>query len=487
MGSSALRAVVAAAAIAVFLVPAASSPASATVPGPAYVTLQFGRTQWVSTKKCAAVPGAVDLGVVAAELQRRGYAGVGAIILDRTSDGSRKCIGNFYLSASWQDIAGLKAMGWSFISAGQDYASMTTRTTDQLYAESCGTLPEFAARGIDASGEFAYPDDKSTTAIQSDVVSACYDWGRQYTQAPQAYRVSTLVGSVAPWFQATHSLNGGLCNDPTRPCYRSAGTAARRYQLPSRMVQWLTGLKGDQWATLQAYRLVTGSHSTAPTWDCTSPNPNAHWTSATELYCWNDYLAVLNKIPSTAVVTDPGTVAGAWGRAVDTTPPTTTIDSGPQSITNAATASFEFSASQPNVRFDCSLDGAAFTSCVPGVSYAGLLDGPHSFSVRGTDITYYVGPVASWSWVVDTTPPSTVIDTGPADPTQDVTATFTFHASESAVTFTCSLDGAPAPPCSPGDVYSSLALGPHSFVVWATDQAGNAGPPSATWTWNVIA
>jgi hypothetical protein len=266
-----------------------------------------------------------------------------------------------------------------------------------------------------------------------------------------------------------------------------AGTVATRYQLPARLIQWLTALQPDQWATLQAYRFVTGRHSTAPTWDCTSPYPNAHWTSQDELYCWNDYLAVLNKIPTTAVVTDPGTVAAAWGRAVDTTPPTTTIGSGPPSITNAPSAAFDFSASQPNVRFVCSLDAAAFAPCIAGVSYAALLDGQHTFSVQGTAITYYVGPIASWSWQVDSAPPTAVIDTGPVDPTLDDTATFTFESSESAVTFTCSLDGAPAAPCSSGDVYTSLALGTHSFVVWATDQAGNLGPGSATWTWNVSA
>jgi hypothetical protein len=31
------------------------------------------------------------------------------------------------------------------------------------------------------------------------------------------------------------------------------------------------------------------------------------------MYCWNDYQRVLNAIPAGAIVTDPATVARAWG------------------------------------------------------------------------------------------------------------------------------------------------------------------------------
>jgi hypothetical protein len=281
------------------------------VGGPSYVTLQFGRTQWVGTQDCVPLACMVDLGTIANELQSRGYAGVGAVVLDSTSDGSRQCIGRFYQSASWQDIASLQAMGWSFVSAGRSYVDLTQLTPDLQYADSCGSLPDFAARGIDASGEFAYPDNHSTTGLQTDIVSTCFDWGRLY----QAVGVNTLAGSVAPWFQVSHSLTGGLCNDPTRACYLKAAGATQRYQLPARLGAWLSGLKPDQWAVLQGYRFVSGSQLTAwPTWDCTSADTKAHWTSQGELYCWNDYLAIIGRIQPGTIVTDPHSVAVAWGR-----------------------------------------------------------------------------------------------------------------------------------------------------------------------------
>ena len=49
-------------------------------------------------------------------------------------------------------------------------------------------------------------------------------------------------------------------------------------------------------------------------WDCTSADPNKHWTSQIETYCLNDFLSVLSAIPAGAQVVDPATVATAWGR-----------------------------------------------------------------------------------------------------------------------------------------------------------------------------
>jgi hypothetical protein len=285
--------------------------APVTVPHSTFVTLQFGRTQWVSTFKCVPIDGAIDLGSVAAELQRRGYTGVGAVVLNRTSDGFRQCINSYYLSASWQDVAALQGMGWSFISGSQSYTNITKLTPPEQQAESCGTLPDFATRGIDASGEFAYADNKSSHAVQSQIVSACFDWGRKY----QSYSATSYASIGPPWFQSTHSLSGGLCNNIVAPCYSSG--AKTRYQMPSKVARWLAGLNDRQWATLQAYRFVTGVRNGTPSWDCTSPDPRNHWTSQGEYYCWVDYLAILDSIPRSFIVTDPATVAAAWGRTLN--------------------------------------------------------------------------------------------------------------------------------------------------------------------------
>jgi hypothetical protein len=52
---------------------------------------------------------------------------------------------------------------------------------------------------------------------------------------------------------------------------------------------------------------VAGDHN------CLGPI-NTHYTKYNEDYCWEDFEAALAAIPASAVVTDPATVACAWGR-----------------------------------------------------------------------------------------------------------------------------------------------------------------------------
>ncbi|MCM8745822.1 metallophosphoesterase [Thermomicrobium sp. CFH 73360] len=86
----------------------------------------------------------------------------------------------------------------------------------------------------------------------------------------------------------------------------------------------------------------------------------------------------------------------------------------------------------------------------------------------------------------DTTPPETTLTGTPPKLTNETTATFSFTANEAA-TFRCSLDGAPAQPCTSPVTYTNLAIGIHTFSVTATDLAGNIDPTPATFTWEVAA
>jgi hypothetical protein len=91
---------------------------------------------------------------------------------------------------------------------------------------------------------------------------------------------------------------------------------------------------------------------------------------------------------------------------VDTQPPDTSIDSGPSGDTNSNSATFTFSATEPNVTFECRLDTGAWESCSSGNSYSSLGQGMHTFYVRGTDAAGNVeSSEASRSWNI-TSPPS---------------------------------------------------------------------------------
>jgi len=75
------------------------------------------------------------------------------------------------------------------------------------------------------------------------------------------------------------------------------------------------------------------------------------------------------------------------GPPADTTPPETTITSGPAegSTTNLSTPTFGFASSEPFSTFTCRIDLGSPFSCMSPFVTAVLPDGQHTFSVAATD------------------------------------------------------------------------------------------------------
>lgn len=175
---------------------------------------------------------------------------------------------------------------------------------------------------------------------------------------------------------------------------------------------------------------------------------------------------------------------GAYETA-DTTPPETTIGSGPAGPTSNPTPSFSFSSGEQNSTFSCSIDGNAGTPCSgPGETHTtdALNDGPHMFSVTATDVDGVSDPTAATrSFTVKTVAPKLTIDGGPSGLTSDPTPTFTFSVDDVSATTLCSVDGSAPTTCSgPGSSHTpkSLADGAHTFEVSATDETGNTATTS---------
>ena len=180
---------------------------------------------------------------------------------------------------------------------------------------------------------------------------------------------------------------------------------------------------------------------------------------------------------------------------IDTVAPTLQITGGPQGLTPDATPEFSF-APEAGASLECAVAGGnpgspTFAACSPGSGVnthsvgTELPDGTHTFHVRATDAAG--NPTTrTRSFVVDTTPPDTVIDSGPAGTTPDRTPTFGFHATEAGGAFQCRFDSAAFSPCSgPGGAHTPPApLGPgaHTFLVRASDQVGNTDPDPAVRT-----
>jgi hypothetical protein len=204
---------------------------------------------------------------------------------------------------------------------------------------------------------------------------------------------------------------------------------------------------------------------------CTSPRAYASLAEGPHSFAVRVRDAVGNFDPSPAI--------RSW--AVDLTPPTTTIVTGPSGTLPVASASVTFTSNETGATFACSLDGAAFAACTSPAALTGLAQGPHSFAVRATDAAGHPDPSpATAAWTVDTVAPDVAITSGPANAGgSGPRVAFTFTASDGAIA--CRFDGAAFAACT-SPVATNLAAGAHAFSVRATDGVGNATIVTRSWT-----
>ncbi len=182
----------------------------------------------------------------------------------------------------------------------------------------------------------------------------------------------------------------------------------------------------------------------------------------------------------------------------DTAAPKTSITSGPSGTTKSTSASFEFATSGAVSRYECSLDGAAFTTCASPKAYSGLTSKAHSFEVRAVDQAGHVdGTPSVRNWTVDAVLPTvTSLSPAPGSSTRDRTpliratirdtqtnlqktnirlfldgvriTTFTYDAGTDVLRYTP----------------TTRAYGTHTVRVVATDAAGNVG--SKQWSFKIV-
>jgi len=288
-----------------------------------YATLYFSRSEITGADACTLD----DTGIarldttVAPYLQSLRMAGTGSLVTDVTRKTKNNCTHNGdSLTVSWAQATSLaQTYGWHFVSATASYPdNITALSPMQQQAETCGSANTIDTHGLPgAHGLIAYPGAQGMPAtVQARYGVKCFAWGRQYDKSGTT---TAAMGATAPYWQLTRAFNGGPCNDPTAPCYTVAAHGSPRYAMPAEIIALVDALRPGQWLTLQSYILVTGKNPpyvhNGTRWNCTSPDPDMHWTNDVERYCYNDFQQVVRAIKARGIiVADPLTVGVAFGR-----------------------------------------------------------------------------------------------------------------------------------------------------------------------------
>jgi Beta-propeller repeat len=240
------------------------------------------------------------------------------------------------------------------------------------------------------------------------------------------------------------------------------------------------------------------SYDGAPYAACSSPGPGLTGSDSRTLTEGAHAFSV--RASDTAGNVDASPDSRSFTVALaDSTPPDTSITSGPANGSTVTTSSvtFGFSSTEGASTFECSTDGQAFAACTsPGPASTGsdtrmLTNGPHTFAVRARDAATNVdASPATRSFTLnvpapppaDTTPPDTTITKAPPRTVKvkrSATVKVEFTSTEPGSTFTCKVDEGPVRSCRSAETFR-LGKGRHTISITATDAAGNTDASPAT-------
>jgi hemolysin type calcium-binding protein len=125
--------------------------------------------------------------------------------------------------------------------------------------------------------------------------------------------------------------------------------------------------------------------------------------------------------------------------------------------------------------------GSAANLGSPGLAVSVPDDSSTTFRAIATDAAGNASACSDpITYVEDSTPPQTAIDSGPSGATNDPTPTFAFSSSEAGSSFECKVDSDPYATCISPKTASHGIDGSYIFYVRTTDQAGNTNPTPAS-------
>lgn len=206
--------------------------------------------------------------------------------------------------------------------------------------------------------------------------------------------------------------------------------------------------------------------------------------------------AALSSVVATIAFAGPlaGSALAAPGKPQPT--PMPTLTQHPDNPTKATSATFAWTAPVTET-YSCTIDGRSTNGCLSPVTYSGLANGSHTFSLRAKlpAPTKSKASTVNFSWVIDNTPPQApTVQAVTPNPTKNTVATVFFSdADPSAVSFTCALDNSDptaATACTTASSFSVSGLSEttHTAYVYAFDSLGNRSNAGTTaWTVDLTA
>ncbi len=261
---------------------------------------------------------------------------------------------------------------------------------DAAFAASAPPAPSITSYpsnpSTSTSASFTFTDSQSGVSFKCSLDSSSFSTctsGITYTplaEASHTFKVEAVSGtttsSATPytWSVVPPTPTITSTSEPTNPT--TATSASFKYSDTLLGVTFECSLDSSSYSTCASSGITyTLSSSGSHTFSVKAQSGSA--TSAAAIYTWTV------KTPAPSIVSEPANPVAS------------------------SSATFTYSDSQSGVSFKCSLDSASFASCASsGVTYSGLSDGSHTFSVEAELGSGPVSSATSYPWRVDTTPPT---------------------------------------------------------------------------------
>ncbi len=387
---------------------------------------------------------------------------------------------NYYPGDAYVDWVGIDGYNWGLLPGGDGWLSFGA-IMQHVYDDYATRKPIMIAEtgSTESGGDKAqWISDMGTWVKAHPAIKAVVYFDRVYTSTGHDWGIDTSTASSNAFAKfAADPYFGVLAQSPDAAPPDTTITSG-----PSGKITTVTatfGFASSEAGSSFQCRLDSASWS-----GCNSPKTYSGLTDGAHTFAVRatDQAGNTDTSPATRDFT---VETSAPGPPPDTTPPDTTIISGPTGTITTTSATFAFSSSEAESSFQCRLDSASWSGCNSPKTYSGLTEGAHAFTVRASDQAGNTDTSpATRNFTVDTSapesPPDTTITSGPTGTITSGKAHFTFVSSEAGSTFQCRLDSASWSGCSSPNSYNHLSQGTHTFYVRAQNRAGTVDPSSAS-------